>query len=112
MKEIITFLVDNWQPILSAFLSFVALILVIVKKRPQAYSIGDYVRLIVSQFLPGYICDAERTGMTGDRKREHVLNQCMKALKGFVRADDKELEECYVQFTNAIESILSTPRKK
>lgn len=112
MKEIVTFLLENWQVVLAAFLAFISFIMALLRKRPNAWSLSDYIRLIIAQFLPGYICDAEATGWTGERKREHVLAKCMKALKGFVRCTDKEADSAYEQFKNAIELILNTPQKK
>ena len=112
MKEIVTFIVNNWQLVLAAFLAFCSFIMALIRKRPSAWNLADYIRLIISQFLPGYILDAEKTGFTGERKKELVLSHCMKALKGFVTCNDKELDEAYCQFENALELILKTPRKK
>lgn len=112
MKDILQFLVDNWQPITGAVLAFVGLLITLFKKRPVAWNMSDYVRVIISQFLPVYINDAEVTGMSGDRKREHVLAKCMKALKSFIKCTDKEADSAYESFKNALELILTTPQKK
>lgn len=112
MQEIVQFIVDNWQLSLAALLSFISFILALIRKRPAAWNLTDYVRLVICQFLPTYIVDAENMHVTGERKKEHVLSQCMKALKSFVKCTDKELESSYLTFSNALEEILNTPQKK
>lgn len=112
MQDFVTFLVEHWQLLLGAFLCLCSLVVSLIKKRPSAYNLGDYVRLICAQFLPEYIKDAEATNMTGARKRELVLSKCIKSLKGFCRCSDKDLEEAYVAFADQLEEILTTPRKK
>ena len=112
MKEFGEFLVENWQPLVAGLLAVISFICALVRKKPSAWSLSDYVRLIEAQFLPTYIIDAEQSGFSGNRKKEIVLSKCMKALKGFIRCDDKQLDSAYVQFADALEVILSTPRKK
>lgn len=112
MKDICKFLVDNWQAVLGAILALIGLLITLFKKRPVAWNMSDYVRVIISQFLPIYINDAEVTGMSGERKREHVLAKCMKCLKGFIKCTGKEADSAYETFKNALELILTTPQKK
>lgn len=111
MKEIITFLVDNWQPILSAFLLLVALILLIVKKKPTAYSYLDYAYSLF-KLIPDFINKAESTGVTGSAKKNIVVNSLLHALKKLVVLNDEQVVYCKFIFSNAVESILSTPQKK
>ena len=111
MEEISKFLVTNWQPIFSAFLSVVAVIIVLIKKRPTASSLTHYLEAIVST-LPSLINKAEKTGLTGSRKFTDVLGNCMHLLHKLVKTSEEDDKLAKEYFTDAIEAILSTPQKK
>ena len=111
MKDICDFLVANWQPIVSAFLSLVAVILVVIKKRPSANSLMHYIEFICSS-IPNYINEAEKTGYTGSRKFAIVLGKCMNVLHRCLLTNEDDDRTAKQIFTAQIEAILSTPQKK
>lgn len=87
-------------------------ILQLVKKRPKAYSVLQYIEQVICEDLPDLIVAAEKTGMTGDKKLQFVIDRAIKSLERFVTLDVKSQASAERVFTHAVESILSTPRKK
>lgn len=111
VEDISKFLVDNWQPLLSAVLSVLAVIIVLIKKKPDANSLIHYIEFICNS-LPGYINEAEKTGLTGSRKFSDVLGKCMTSLHKMVTCTEQDDLMASKIFKSQIEAILSTPQKK
>lgn len=112
MQEISKFIVDNWQWLLTAILSIFVLIIQLLKKKPVVKSLKGYLDFIASDLLPRMINKAEVSGLHGEGKKAYVMKEAIGTLKFLIQCDEHALEEANRYFDNAIEAILSTPRKK
>lgn len=110
MEKIVSFLIENWQPVSGLLLALLGLLLTLFKKKPKAYSFMDYADAIVSK-IPELINEVEKPGC-GSSKKELVISRCLAKLKLCCSCSERELELAKKFFDKAIEDILSTPHKK
>lgn len=113
MQYIWQFIVDNWQLVAAAGLSLISFIIALIRKRPHAYDVLDYIRQIISGNLTQWINEAEQKFLDGEQKKLYVLKKCLDSLRNKVVGLSHYQEQSALDlFSYAIEQVLSTPRKK
>lgn len=106
------FIIQNWQWLACILISFISCIVHLIQKRPVARSLAEQVQWIISNLIPGFIVEAEKTAKPGEQKLDYVINRAIASLQAYMLCDEKELQTARVLFANGIERILATPRKK
>lgn len=107
MKNVIDFILENWQLIAHAVIALVSVIFFILKKKPN--QIIDSVAEGILKFLPHALNLAELTALKGVAKKEY----CINLIREWARQHSIELTDYYIDFASKqIELILSTPQKK
>lgn len=108
MKDVISFIQENWQWMVEVIAAIIALVLFIVRKKPV--KVLDTIKECITRLLPYCIGEAEKTDLKGENKKIFALQVLYSLLKEF------GYEEVYDQYreyaSEQIEIILSTPQKK
>lgn len=112
MEKVSQFIVDNWQWCCSVVIGIGIFVLQLIKKRPKAESVLDYIYQVISDDLPSLICAAEDKGFCGPDKLLFVVQHAMSILSNKVVLDENAEEKARRVFTYAVEEILKTPTKK
>lgn len=103
------FLKANYIWIIEFSLTLISFIVLLLKKKIK---LTDSAFQDVFKKIPGWIVDAEKTGISGNEKLLYVLNFALQYLEskyGDFVWNDKAIKECLIDF---IESVLETPQKK
>lgn len=112
MEKVSQFVVDNWQWLCSVVLATGIFILQLIKKKPKAESVIDYIYQVIADDLPSLICLAEDKGFCGPDKLLFVVSHAISILKNKVELDEAAEEKARRVFSYAVEKILETPEKK
>lgn len=107
------FIIQNWQWLACILISFISCIVHLIQKRPVARSLKDWVDFIIAEYLPQDIVNAEKLSpCSGDTKKADALSHALNTLKCFICLTEADEAFAIEHFSQAIERILSTPRKK
>ena len=109
-NDVLNWLKDNWQFVVTIAGSLVSLILIICKKNKNVIPESIWVDFLSK--LPSLINDAEATNLQGDEKLRYVVAQALQVLAanlGDSVFSDKVLVKMII---TEVENILSTPQKK
>lgn len=103
---------QNWQLILSAIVSLVSIITMLVKK-PVSSDLWDKSIAQVIELIPTFINKVETDG-NGKAKKAIVLEASITTLEKILHRNltADELSTADLKFSDSIEAILSTPQKK
>lgn len=114
MEELKSFLLQNWQFILTVILLVATFIAALIKGLKKGLSISDILLGYLLDQVPTWINSAESSGMSGQEKRIQVLNNALVyASKQLGRAlSEQESAVIVSHVSQKIEEILSTPQKK
>lgn len=112
MEIIRQFIVDNWQWLCSVVIAIGIFALQLLKKRPDA-NYWTSIKEAILEMLPALINAAEKSGLSGERKKVYVLTMVWK----FIKASYNDIDVCVENdlrkwIDEAIERILTTPTKK
>lgn len=106
MDQLVLFIQNNWQNILTLVLTFATLLLTIFKKRIK---VVESIKQFILERLPLFIDTAEKLFEDGEKKKAFVISQIVQLVEKTFGCDIDE----YVDFiSDSIESILATPQKK
>lgn len=113
MEKVLDFLKVYGPYILSALLSLVSLIVIILKKNKSK----DNTLLSVIAKLPGWILEAEsvyiNASHAGVSKYSYVLSKAIRELVALTGLSESEVCKLYADYIDmSIEAILAAPQKK
>lgn len=107
----IEFLLNHYLELSYIIISLVSLIVVLLKK-VNVESIDTVFEQLLLR-LPRMIDGAEKTGLSGPEKKDIVVSVAVQWLCDLTGRSRTEILDCYVsKIEDAIEEILSTPKKK
>lgn len=105
----IDWIIDNYQWVISIFVGFVSLVVVIIKRRVK---VVDFMTSYL-EALPGFINEAESFLKSGNDKFSFVLAKSVEFISSITGIDERKIVIDYSNvIKDSIESILSTPQKK
>lgn len=113
MDEVLEFILKNWFLLLSALISLVSLIVIILKKNKSK----DTTLLSVIAKLPEWIIEAEsvyrNVSNAGYHKYAFVLSKAVRELVALTGLSETEVFNRYAKYLDQrIEEILAAPQKK
>ena len=113
MQELVTFLVNNWQWLLTALLAFISFIIHLVSKRPLADCFNKvFDGYLAFQFVHDMNYAETRFPGDGKAKKQYVINQCLEYFSKYIKLDDYYKKLVTSSISIMIENALSVPRKK
>lgn len=109
---VVEFLQQNYIYFLLGY-EVIMLLLVVISFFRKKTKIVDNTLVDILTNLPGYINEAERTGLDGNKKLVYVFTKSVNTLMSLTGLESGTVIDKYGTIINdAIESILSTPTKK
>lgn len=112
MQDFCEFLVEYWKPIFGISLCTLSVLITLLRKRPKADSVLDYIYQIISENLTDYVLAAEKKYTDGYSKLLYVVDCCMADLSHRVTLDANSTAKARSAFIYAVERVLETPQKK
>lgn len=113
MEEVLTFLKENYQLIISLSILILSLISIVVKKRPK--TLDDFIQVSgqVIGKVAEWVKQVEIPGH-GDDKKIAVINLALKEAKKKLgrNLSETEIVSIYKQVGSQVESVLDAPSKK
>lgn len=113
MENFVKFLSEYKELLVSVLCVLLAIIAMIIKRRPK--TLDEFIQIVFSvcQQVPSMVLEVECPG-NGETKKRTVIVAACQVVSSILKRDltDKEIQYCEKIFGSLIESILAAPQKK